>query len=98
MAERKQRRRRGLTPPGPLSLFRNKVREPVSLTLTKAHHEKVKRGMAREKLTRADFIGLLIERHADDIQVTPEERARLTRVEPFQPSKPETIVSAPAEE
>lgn len=91
--QRRQRRRRGLTPPGPLSLFRNKVREPVSLTLTKAHHEKVKQATDKLKITRADLVGLLIE-HMDvaTIELTPEERARLVKVDPFQPSKPETIV------
>lgn len=91
MPERKTRRRRGLTPPGPLSLFRYKVREPVSLTLTKAHHEKVKHAMDRLGLTRADVIGLLIERFADTVELTVHERARLVKVEPFQPTKPETI-------
>ncbi len=98
MAERKQRRRRGLTPPGPISLFRFKVREPVSLTLTKDHHEKVKKAQARLELTRADVIGLLIERYADTVKLTADEVGRMTKVEPFQPSKPETVVSAPTEE
>ena len=90
---RKTRRRRGVTPPGPLSLFRYKVREPVSLTLTKAHHEKVKLGMERLGITRADFIGLLIERYAEQVQLTTQEKARL--VKPFQS---ETAVVAPAPE
>ena len=91
---RKNRRRRGLTPPGPLSLFRMKVREPVSLTLTKEHHEKCKLAMAKLGITRADLIGLLIDRmDVDEIALTPNEQARLVKVDPFQPSKPETIVS-----
>lgn len=91
--QRKTRRRRGLTPPGPLSLFRYKVREPVSLTLTKAHHEKVKNAMARLGLTRADVIGLLIERFADGVDLTPQEKARLIKVTPFQPTKVATIAA-----
>jgi hypothetical protein len=91
MPARKTRRRRGLTPPGPMSLFRYKVREPVSLTLTKAHHEKVKHAMDRLGLTRADVIGLLIEHFADSVELTEHERARMVKVDPFQPSKPETI-------
>ena len=91
---RQTRRRRGLTPPGPLSLFRMKVREPVSLTLTKDHHEKVKTLMVKLGLTRADVIGLLIDRaDVGAIELTPQEKARLVKVDPFQPSKPETIVS-----
>lgn len=54
--------------PGKVSLFRNKVRAPVSLTLTKAHHAKVKKAMRRLRLTRADLIGLLIDRYADTVK------------------------------
>jgi hypothetical protein len=50
---------------GKASLFRNKVRAPVSITLTKEHHAKVRRAMRRLGLTRADLIALLIERYAD---------------------------------
>ena len=89
--QRRTRRRRGVVPPGPLSLFRFKVREPVSLTLTKKHHELVKEAMARLHLTRADVIGLLIDRHAATLTMTPQEKARMIRVEPFRPTKPETI-------
>ena len=46
---------------GKASLFRGKVRQPISLTLTPAHHAKVRRAMKRLRLTRADLIGLLIE-------------------------------------
>ncbi len=52
---------------GRKSVFHAKVRKPVSLTLTPAHHAKVNKNMARLGLTRADFIGLLIERHADTV-------------------------------
>ena len=53
--------------PGKASLFRNKVRAPVSLTLTMEHHAKVRTAMRRLGLTRADLIALLIERYADDV-------------------------------
>lgn len=55
--------------PGQVSLFRGKVRAPVSITLTPAHHEKVDRNMQRLGLTRADLIGLLVERYADTVTV-----------------------------
>lgn len=47
------------------SLFTNKVRSPVSLTLTKKHHRQIKAAAKRVGLTRADTIGLLIELYAD---------------------------------
>ena len=59
MASRRSKR------PGPKSLFQGKRRAPVSLTLTPAHHSKVKENTVRLNLTRADLIGLLIERFAD---------------------------------
>lgn len=52
---------------GQKSLFRGKVRAPVNLTLTPAHHEKLREAMKRLGLTRADLIALLIERHADTV-------------------------------
>jgi len=61
--------------PGPVSLFRGKVRKPVSLTLTPEHHVKVNRAMERLKLSRADVIALLIDKHADNIEL-PEDGAR----------------------
>ena len=61
---------------GPPSLFRGKVRAPVSLTLTPGHHEKVNRNMRRLDLTRADFIGLLIEKYADRVELWPLEKQR----------------------
>lgn len=54
---------------GQRSLFRGKVRRPVTLALTPDHHEKVSRNKARLGLTRADFIALLIEKYADDVQL-----------------------------
>ena len=53
--------------PGPVSLFRNKVRAPVTLTLTREHHSKVNAAMQRLKLTRADVLALLIEKYADTV-------------------------------
>lgn len=55
--------------PGQVSLFRGKVRAPVSITLTPDHHSKVRRNMRRLGLTRADFIGLLIEKYADTVKI-----------------------------
>jgi S-adenosylmethionine:diacylglycerol 3-amino-3-carboxypropyl transferase len=54
--------------PGKASLFRHKVRAPVSITLTREHHAKVRKNMRRLGLTRADLIGLLIEKHADTVK------------------------------
>ena len=54
--------------PGKASLFRHKVRAPVSITLTREHHAKVRKSMKRLGLTRADLIGLLIEKHADTVK------------------------------
>ena len=51
--------------PGKVSLFRDKVRAPVSITLTKDHHVKVNKAMRRLGLTRADLLALLIDRYAD---------------------------------
>lgn len=55
--------------PGQVSLFRGKVRAPVSITLTPEHHLKVRRAMRRLGLTRADLIGLLIEKYADTVKI-----------------------------
>lgn len=55
-------------PPGPVSLFRRKVRKPVTLTLTPEHHIKVNAAMRRLKVSRADVIALLIDQYADTIE------------------------------
>ncbi|MDO8795382.1 MAG: hypothetical protein Q7J25_12255 [Vicinamibacterales bacterium] len=55
--------------PGQKSLFRDKVRAPVSITLTREHHRKAKIAMRRLGLTRADLIGLLIDQYADKVQL-----------------------------
>lgn len=68
MAKKRDRRKvgpHGL--PGAVSLFRYKVRAPVSITLTPGHHAKVRAAMARLSLSRADVIGLLIDRYADTV-------------------------------
>ena len=54
---------------GPLALFRRKVRVPVSITLTARHHRVVNEGMKRTGLSRADFIGLLIEEHGEHVEI-----------------------------
>lgn len=55
--------------PGPLALFRGKIRAPVSITLTPEHHLKVQRNVRRLGLTRADLLGLLIEKYADVVEL-----------------------------
>jgi len=57
-------------PPGPVSLFRRKVRKPVTLTLTPEHHVKVNAAMRRLKISRADVIAVLIEQHADTVEIS----------------------------
>lgn len=54
---------------GRASLFRGKVRAPVSLTLTPHHHDVVNRNKLRLGLTRSDFIALLIDRYADVVEL-----------------------------
>lgn len=61
--------------PGPVSLFPGKRRAPVSLTLTPHHHKKVEQNMRRLGITRADLIGLLIEKHADSVTSPKKEQA-----------------------
>jgi hypothetical protein len=57
---------------GRRSLFRDKLREPmVTITLTKAHHAKVRKAMRRLGLTRADLLGLLVETYADVVVLPP---------------------------
>jgi hypothetical protein len=55
--------------PGPRSLFPGKLRAPVSLTLTPEHHKKLENKMRRLGLTRAELIGLLIEKYADIVEL-----------------------------
>ena len=56
---------------GPVALFRPKIRIPVSVTLTARHHRIVNDGVARTGLSRADFIGLLIELHGEHATIPP---------------------------
>ena len=58
--------------PGKASLFRNKVRAPVSITLALKHHRQVKAAMRRLRISRADLIGLLIDRYADTVALPRE--------------------------
>jgi hypothetical protein len=53
------------------SLFRQKLRDPVSLTLTPRHHAKVRAAMARLGVSRSDLVALLIESYADSVTIPP---------------------------
>ena len=55
--------------PGPDALFRRKVRQPLSITLTRRHGAKLKAAMARLDLSRSDLVGLLIDLYADSVRV-----------------------------
>jgi hypothetical protein len=63
----KVRKIRRMTIPGPKALFRGKKRAPVCITLTPDHHLLVKTAMKRLGLSRADLIGLLIEKYASTV-------------------------------
>jgi len=65
--------------PGPRSLFRGKVRRPVSVTLTPEQHRKVTKAMGRLGLTRADLIGVLIDKHADTVKKEPADAYAVLR-------------------
>jgi hypothetical protein len=54
---------------GPDALFRRKIRQPVSITLTKGHHVKLRAAMERLDLSRSDVIGLLIDLYADALRI-----------------------------
>jgi hypothetical protein len=51
------------------SLFRHKLRAPVSITLSRRHHAKVKRATRRLKITRSDLFALLVDRFADSVKI-----------------------------
>jgi len=55
--------------PGPDALFRNKIRKPVSITLTRRHHQKLKAATERLDLSRSDVLGLLVDLYADTVRV-----------------------------
>jgi hypothetical protein len=57
------------SPNGASSLFRNKIRRPVSITLTPEHHVMIRRAALRLGLTRSDCIGLLIDRFAETVTI-----------------------------
>jgi hypothetical protein len=58
---------RRTTIPGPKALFRRKRRAPVTITLTPDHHMLVNAAKVRLGLSRADLIGLLIEKYASTV-------------------------------
>ena len=58
---------RRTTRPGPRALFRGKIRAPVSITLTPDHHMMVNAATVRLDLSRADLIGLLVEKYASTV-------------------------------
>ncbi len=55
--------------PGPKSLFRGKVRQPLSITLTRRHGAKLKAAMRRLDLSRSDVVGLCLDLYADALRV-----------------------------
>ena len=68
---------RRTTRPGPRALFRGKIRAPVSITLTPDHHMMVNAATMRLDLSKADLIGLLVEKyrlHGHDRWHLPERR------------------------
>lgn len=58
--------------PGKASLFRNKVRAPISITLTKAHRAAAAKAMRRLGISRSDLVALLIESYADKVALPRE--------------------------
>jgi hypothetical protein len=67
--------RRTGDPRGRTALFRGKIRKPVCLTLTAAHHAKLREASARLGLTRADVVALLVEKFADTVDTEDLHRA-----------------------
>lgn len=62
-------------------MFRGKVRTPVSITLTPAHHRWVSRATKRLTISRSDLIGLLIDKHARTVETTyPDAYRELVRI------------------
>lgn len=56
------------------SLYRDKIRDqPVTVTLNRTHHAKLRRNVQRLGISRSDFFALLIERYADVVQVPSSE-------------------------
>ncbi len=69
---------------GRRSVFRDKDRRPVSVTLTPDHHTKVDKAMERLGVTRADLFGLLVERYAESVKMTEKQKLSVGR-----PTEPE---------
>ena len=59
---------------GPRTLYPDKVRVPVSIEMTAAIHAQVAAACARLGISRPDLVGLLIDRYAGDVELTPRER------------------------
>jgi antitoxin component of RelBE/YafQ-DinJ toxin-antitoxin module len=45
------------------------VRQPVSITLTRRHHQKLKAAQERLGLSRSDVLGLLVDLYADSVRI-----------------------------
>lgn len=54
---------------GPAALFRKKERTPISVTLTREHHAKLRDAMERLDVSRNDVIALLIDQFADVVRI-----------------------------
>lgn len=52
---------------GPFAMFRRKVRQPTSITLTPPAHVMLSRAKDRTGLSKADIIEALIRQHADSL-------------------------------
>jgi hypothetical protein len=60
--------KKGIT--GPPSLFRRKLRaQPISVTFTRRHHQKLKAATERLDLSRSDVLGLLVDLYADTVRI-----------------------------
>ena len=55
--------------PGRDSLFRKKVRQPVSVTFSRRHHRLLKDAQDRLGLSRSDVVGLLVECFASSVRI-----------------------------
>jgi hypothetical protein len=64
--------------PGPKSLFRGKIRKPVTLTLTPRHHQVVDASRHNLKISRSDLFGLLIDEYANlvELPIAGDDRGR----------------------
>jgi hypothetical protein len=79
MTARKRKKGR----PGRVSLYQGKLRElPVSITLPRALHRKVKAATARLGITRNDLLALLIDKFSAVVELPPD------RPHPRRPTAP----------